>query len=110
MVLSLFHEDVGPILASGLKGFAKDWVQGFFKDFGAVEISYRIDHNKFQSLKRVVNTCSVIQVNRAGCLGFRHYFKNRAWRHTLDGETHLGEVEIAAPDIGPKLFYEFFTR
>ena len=49
VVLCLFHVDVGTILASGLKGLAKDWVQGLFKYFGAVEESNRIYHNKFQS-------------------------------------------------------------
>ena len=29
--------------------------------------------------------------------------------YTLYGETHFGQIEVPAPDVGPKLFYEFFA-
>jgi len=109
VVLCLLQVDVRPILASRLKGLAKDWVQGLFKNFWTVEVGNWIHHHKFKSRKWIGNTGCIVQENRASCMCFGHYFENWEGRHTLNWKTDLGQVEATVPDVWTKLFQHYFA-
>ena len=100
----LLHEDHRPIWALRLVRFPKHRVQRLLKELTFVKRSDSCRHENFESFKRVIYRCRVVQIIRVDVLNSWHTLKNRSCAHAFYRETNSCQIEVSLIDLLPNHF------
>jgi hypothetical protein len=98
-VRCLLHVQICPIGTFSLIGFTQNRVQRFFKRCTFLNEGDGASHDDFESLERVFDACSIIQIIAIDALYHRYALDDTFGLHTFDWETNLSQVEISRKNL-----------